>query len=427
MTTRFTAKSKSTSRFGVPPLETGYDSRSFPNDISIPSCGLEDVDRSLFNLFNQEIPLTVETNAGVKRVPIVLAGGEKWAILRKATPQDKNGTLIIPSIVIGRNNITQNVTDDITGRGINQNTGTLEIKRRLDGSNRGYQSLINRLYLRNQSNAAVDPLDELLDDQISTNREIGDLSDDPYVLDGGLLLPDRTNEIWETLVIPQPQFYTATYEVIIWTQYTQQMNSIVQSIITSFLPQGNCWKLETNKGYWFVASIDGNVFNAQNNFENMATEERIIKYQFTVTVPAYLLAGETPGQPVAVRRYVSNPSISFSISSESDLIPEVGTEPDVFLGADDPTLPLALRKTKRSDQRETNDSLLYKMGEDDPALKNLTRNRTSNTYRTISGIDGKGKPVKKKVKVLNQNLASGETVYNSITDLDGISIKSFDD
>lgn len=420
MTTRFNAGSKQNKRFGVGPLGTGYSEGTPSLDFTIPSVGIEDVDRALFNLFDKELPLAVETAQGTKRVPIILSSGEKWAMLRKATPVDKSGSLIIPAIVIGRTTISQNSADDITGRGINQNTGTIEIKRRISVDDTNYQALINRLLIPNQDNISVESSDD--PEQPTTQREVGDLSTDPTVMDGGFLLNDSTKSLMETIVIPQPQFYTATYDVIVWCQYTQQMNSIIQCLMSSFLPQGNAWRLETTKGYWFVAKVDGGTWNPQNNFDNMSAEERTLKYQFTITVPAYVIAGEQPGQPVPVRRFVSNPDISFSISAVDDeQVLDAGDVIDPFIGSDDPTLPKSFQ-TSRRDKRDTGDTRLYSTGEHDPARLNQQNTRVEATYRMITTIDGNGNVVKKPVRVKNVNRHTGETIWQSSFDLDGISV-----
>jgi len=427
VTTRYNAHKVQQTRFGVHPLKTGYEINSTSDDLTIPSVGLEDVDRALFNLFDNDIPLFVTTQQGTKKVPIVLSSGEKWALLKKGVPRDKVGGLIIPAIVIGRTNISQ-ASDDITGRGINQSTGVIEIKRRLNSTNRSYQNLINRTLIKNQANVVSELDDNVLSEQPTTEREIGDLSNNADVLDGGLLIDDKTKEIFETIVIPQPQFYTASYDVIIWCQYQQQMNSIVGELISSFLPQGNAWRIETQKGYWFIATIDGGTLSPQNNFDNMSSEERTIKYQFSINVPAYFLLSDQPGQPIPVRRFISNPSISFSISAnDPEQSLDSGTTIDPFLGADDPTLPRELQKIKRADQRDLNDTLLYKTGEHDPALTTKSRKRSLSTYRTVLGVDSKGNPVKKRIKVQNVNSYTGETIYSSSFDLDGISVVSVND
>lgn len=424
MPTRYNSKGKS--RFGVAPLPSGYDGNQSPT-LSLPPVGLEDTDRALFRLFDNEIPLQVKVQDGLKKVPVVFAAGERWALLKKGAPRDKGGSLILPIIVIGRTNISQSPNDDIAGRGINQQTGDIVIRRRLDSSDRGYQGLVNRLFIRNQLNVAVGVNDDPIEGQITTGRTIGNLKDDVTVVQGGLLVPDKKKNVWETIVIPAPQFYTATYEVIIWANYIQHMNQIVENIVSSFLPQGNQWKLDTEKGYWFIATVDGNLYNAQNNFEDFSQEERMVKYQFTIKVPSYILASATPGAPVPVRRYVSNPDVSFSTSTEGsgDVI---GVD-DPYLGADDPTLPHTDYESRTRGQRREGKTRLYPgkgdLSPHDPALESYGRNKPPK-YRKVIALDGKGNPVTKYVKVKSTNNFTGETVFSG-AELDGFSIVIVDD
>ena len=391
MPTRYNSKGKS--RFGVAPLPSGYDGNQSPT-FSLPPVGLEDTDRALFRLFDNEIPLQVKVQDGMKKVPVIFAAGERWALLKKGAPRDNRGSLILPIIVIGRTNISQSPNDDIAGRGINQQTGDIVIRRRLDSSDRGYQGLVNRLFIRNQLNVAVGVGDDPIYGQITTGRTIG-----------------IKKNVWETIVIPAPQFYTATYEVIIWANYIQHMNQIVENIVSSFLPQGNQWRLDTDKGYWFIATVDGNLYNAQNNFEDFSQEERMVKYQFTIKVPSYILASATPGAPVPVRRYVSNPDVSFSTSTDDsgDVIDVVD---DPYLGADDPTLPHTDYESRTRGQRNEGKTRLYPGKGDisphDPALESYGRNKPSK-YRKVIGLDGKGNPVTKFVKVKAKSTSVGLT------------------
>lgn len=435
MATRF--KTNSTRRFGQAPLPTGYDAESTPEGFTIPPVGIEDVDTSLFTLFDKEIPMQVtapdpETGAAImKPVPIIFAAGEKWAMLKKGrAPRDKNGTLILPLITIGRKNISQTPGDDVSGRGINQQGGELVIRRRLSQSDRHYQNLINRLLIKNQQNVAVGHDERTLDDQLTTSREVGDRSEEVEIRDGALLTPDRKNNVWETIVIPAPQFFTAEYEVIIWTQYEIQMNQIIEQLISSFLPQGNAWRLEAadregaKKGYWFVATVDGNLYTSQNNYEDMSTTERVIKYQFGIKVPAYILASRTPGAPVPIRRYVSVPTIDFTVSAGiSELDDELGVD-DPYLGADDPTLPLTDDPTARKDQRRDGTTRLYpnRISPHDPALETLPRGSRPARYKKIVVIDHLGNQVCRYVKIKTVNEHTGETVYSADTDLGGLKI-----
>jgi hypothetical protein len=423
MPIRYNSKSKQT--FGVSGLSTGYDSISTPTDLTIPAVGLDDVDRALFKLFDVEIPFQVRNEGGeTKDVPVIFAAAEKWALQkRRRALRDRNNTLILPLITIIRTAIQQSTSEDTVGRGINQQTGELMIKRRLDSSDRGYQSLINRLFLKHQVNVAVSSTQADVG-QLTTMRTIGDLEADPTVQDGGLLLPDKLNNAFETLVLPTPQFFTALYEVTIWTQYNQHMNQLLEQLVSSFLPQAQSWRIDTPKGYWFVARVDGDVFNAENNSDDMSQEERMIKYKFNVKVPAYVLATAVPGAPVPIKRYVSVPSITFDVGLGEQT--QVGTIDDPFLGADDPTLPTTEQSNGRRDRRQVGSTKLYPNKSEtsvhDPALGSIKRGLKPAQYKKIIGVDHNGKNVTKYVRVASTNRFTGETSFNSDIDLGDLSI-----
>lgn len=427
MTTRYNASPQPA--FGVAPLPTGYSRpASVPASFTIPPVGIEDVDRAIFKLFDTEIPLQVsDTDGGTKRVPIIFASGEKWALLRRGRPlRDKNKTLILPLITVMRNNLTQLPNEDIAGRGINQQVGEIVIRRRLADSDRSYQNLINRLFLRNQTNLAVNLDDGPIQDQLVTRRKIGELTDDPVIEDGGLLVSNRLDNVFETIVIPAPQFFTSTYEVTVWAQYTIQMNQIVENIISSFLPQGNAWKLDTQKGYWFIATVDGNLYTPETNFDDMSQEERMIKLKFNIKVPGYILTTSVPGAPVPIRRYVSSPVIQFETDVGTDITADTEGIEDPFLGADDPTLPLDDGKTRRRDQRVAGSTRLFPGSDNispyDPARAALFRGTEPVRYRKIIGINKAGKRIEKFVRIKSVNRHTGEVIYASDVDLGGLTI-----
>jgi hypothetical protein len=428
MTTRYTAESKS--RFGTPGLPSGYQGKSSP-DIVIPSVGIEDVDKALFALLNEEIPLIVTgQDTDAKRVPVIFAAGEKWALnKRMRVLKDRNGSLILPLCTAVRTSIVQDPTLDITGRGINQQTGEIVIHRRLDKSDRAYQTLINRLLLKHQSNLAVKP-GQGDAGQLTTLRDIGDLSDDPIVQQGGLLLPDRRNNVFETIVVPAPQFFTAKYDVTLWTQYTSHMNQLLEAMIASQLPQGQCWRLDTPKGYWFLANIDSSGMESDSNADDYAQSERLIRYKFVINVPGYILASSAPGAPVPIKRYVSTPSISFSVGVDDGVFAEPVGEDTPFLGADDPTLPLEHEsqgaRPPRRDARNRTDTRLLPPNSltnpDDPALKSLPRGTKPQQVVKVRGVDKNGRLTTRVYKVGGTTNSQGETVLASDANLGGLSI-----
>jgi hypothetical protein len=421
MTTRFNAKDEV--NYGVQGVKSGYDGQR--SDLFIPSCGVEDVDASLFNLFDKEIKFEVggQDSAELKKVPVIFAAGEKWALLKKGRPiRDKNNSLILPLITIMRTQIGQDTSRDIAGRGINQQTGEIVVTRRLASSDRNYQNLINKLLIEKQSNVAVNPVSgSAVSDssQLYTSRRVGSLSGNRQVHDGAFLLPNRKNNVYETIVVPSPQFYTATYEVVIWAQYMQHMNQILEKLISSFLPQAQSWKLTTPKGYWFIASVEGGSFNIESNFDDMSSAERFIKHKFTLTVPAYIWASSAPGTPIPVKRYISSPIINFQLATRS--LSEGGqeklsTDPKL-IGSDDPTLPLDETANVRSDQRRPG----WRVQRVQPYPGGIDKNDPALISRPDPELREFPRGSQPGVKIIDVNPSTGETVFTT-SDFDGLKI-----
>jgi hypothetical protein len=354
MTTRY----NSGDPFGVP---SGYAGANIPDDFELPSVGIEDVDRALFDFFDKELLLHVSNGRSgvVTKVPIIFAAGERWAMLKKNRAlRDKSGALILPLATIRRMDIQQDLANDIAGRGINQQTGELVIKRRLSPLDRTYQSIINKLGIVNQTNVA-DSTTTLL-----TERETGENALDADVVEGGLLAPKLGNNVWEIITIPSPQFYTVTYEITFWTQHMLHMNQIIDKIMSSYLPTANgTWRLETPKGYWFVAKVQDNLFTAADNAENITGEERVIRSKMTIKVPAYQVASTAPGIPKPIRRFVSAPLVSFP--SDDQLVNAFPERQDIYSGSDDPSAFFSLDgsvqpRERASHQAPTNNLIVTK-------------------------------------------------------------------
>jgi hypothetical protein len=311
MSTRFT-KSKSD---GVS-IDTGTEGNNIPDDIQIASCAIEDVDRALFNLFNKDIALFYNIDGTQKRIPVIFATGERFALLRrKKALRDKSGVLILPLISITRNAISQT-----TSLSHSQNQ-PIVIKKRLSESDPQYQNLINRESIKNQDNVSSEAH--------RTSTTTGSL--------GGTVATRRLESkkpfgigenIFEIITIPPPKFFTATYEVTIWTQYTQQMNNVITSIMSGYHDyNGRTYRIETDKGYWFVAKFDDGI-SYDSNYEDFSDEERIVRYSFSVTVPGYTVTPEYPGSQNQIRKFVSAPEISFeTIESNSFIHNEAGGSP----------------------------------------------------------------------------------------------------
>lgn len=367
-------------------LDSGYEGYTFEDEkgFYIPSCEIEDVDRAVVKLFESDIGFaanTVNTNVGGKNKTlqinkpfVILATGERFALVKRLRPpRDHQQMLLLPAISIRRTNIVQN-SEDIVGRGMNQYTGTLVIKTRLAQEDINYQNAINKLGLQNISTKP------------DSKREKGEFNSQvsEETRQGALLQPHIGNNIFEIIVIPQPQFYTITYEVVFWTNFMQHMNYMISTLFASFLPQGKMFRLNTEKGYWFMAYVDDEL--SRENIDDFVDQERIVRYSFTMQVKAFLLAPNGPGNPVPIRRYISAPEIKFELE-------------------------------------ETNTQIVsdYQVKEDSNILSDFEQNpkeslpKTSNqhylVYKEITNPNGT-KQIK-YVKITERNQKTGETAYTT--------------
>ena len=126
-------------------------------DFELPTASIEDIDRAVFDLFNEKLPLQVITNGDVKKVPVVFAAGERFALTRRKNPiRDENNTIILPIISITRADI--DFSPDQQGRGSAITVRDQEnyiVRKRLSKKDRQYQNLINKLGIKNQKKPKI--------------------------------------------------------------------------------------------------------------------------------------------------------------------------------------------------------------------------------------------------------------------------------
>lgn len=389
-------------------MNAGYEGEPVPeSDFYIPACGIADADAALKRLFAQDIGFHVrshQTNATtpdqgilpIMRPTIIFATGERWALAKKLhPPRDKNKTLILPAISIRRTGLSQ-TDDDITGRGISQHTGTLTIKRRLSREyDRDYQNINNTLSLSNL-NGSVVPIR-----RNATNYP----SNDPGVRDGGLLdqkvATSGNNNVWEVFQIPQPQFYTSTFEVVFWTQYTLQMNMLIEQLVSSYLPQSRSFKLQSDKGYWFMAYVEDN-YQSNDNFDDFKEAERVCRYTFTMKIKGYVIPGNASTDRVAIRRWISSPSIRFDVANTSgfkevqttnSLQKSLSPQEGVMDDGSTPSSPFNLTDLNSVSQDGSKAQNETEIGK----LRVIKQGDTSNRY----------------VSLIDRNQKNGETVYKA--------------
>ena len=302
MSTRYSKNQRD--GFSVP---QGYEGANVPDEIEVPSNTIEDVDKSVFELFDKQLPFQYDRSGTMTRVPVIFASGERFAILRRRKPlRDKTGALILPIISIMRTSVTQTNT---IGGGTSE-VETQVIKRKLSKEDSYYQRLINSRNEQNSRDLAIDSLRPDSEDRLRSER--GKLLSAPEGMQ-----PVLGKNFYEIYEIPPVKFFTAVYEITFWTQYTQQMNDLLMVMMSLY--QNNTqrtFRLQTSKGYWFVGYAGEQMSNG-DNFDGFADDERLIKYSFEMTVPSYLVGADFPGSMKTLRRFLSAPEISFASWYES--------------------------------------------------------------------------------------------------------------
>ena len=285
---------------------TGYEGENYTEDYVIPSCGVEDLDRAVFELFDKQMPLYYDLHGEKKRVPVIFATGERFAILRRKKPiTDRNGTLILPLVSISRGTI-----DNIPQKGIanNQMFPNIVTKRL------SQKDLVNRQLKNQEGLKNINGLDILSDADLN-------------------LKPRLDKNIVETIEMPAVKYFSANYEISIWSSFTQQMNKLLEAIMSSYtLNPGQQFKLETDKGYWFSAFVDSSL-SQDTNYADFTDAERYIRYNMTINATGYIIAPNIEGGKTALRSFMSAPEVSFDTHASNyiDLGPQKGspiTDPD---------------------------------------------------------------------------------------------------
>jgi len=275
---------------------TGYEGDG-NTDYVIPSCGVEDLDLSMFNLFDKEIPLYYDLHGETKKIPVIFATGERFALLRRKKPiADRNGALILPLISITRSSI-----ENVPSKGIaNNQMFPHVVTKRISEKDLEHRQRKNYEKLKN------------IDGQ--------DLAQDPDLS----LKPKLDRNIIETIEMPPVKYFGAMYEVSIWSSFTQQMNNIIETIINSYtLNPGQQFQLESDKGYKFSAFLDSSI-SQDTNYAEFTDAERYVKYNMTLNATGYIIAPNIIGGKTALRSFMSAPEVSFDVLTDyQDIEPQI--------------------------------------------------------------------------------------------------------
>jgi hypothetical protein len=234
--------------------------------IKTPKCTIYDVDNAIVSYLSDIIQLQIVENDKVIPVPIVFANGEKWAQIRaRGFMYDNSDKLMTPIVAVKRNSITER--DILKKLDVNWNPET------------------NDDYARNTL---------MFENPYSKRNRYDRFS----VLQG-------TRPRRELYISSVPEFVDVSYDLLLWTEYTEQMNSVVEQLMTfGGYAWGTTWK--------FVTQIQ------DYTFENASApgEDRVVKATIPITVKATLMMPYELRRSTLQKRY-SVKRIVFGSENES--------------------------------------------------------------------------------------------------------------
>jgi len=194
--------------------------------VKVPRVTLYDIDYAVYYHLTQKIKIQVVDNDTIIQVPVMFSNGEKWSQIRQhGYLRGADKKVLAPIMVIRRTGI---VTDD-------------------------------RLAM---SDGAAYKLFPYKKTSMQWDRTAGQY------------LKKDTVEYY---MVNFPDYVIVSYELIIWTDLQEQMNSIVQSIIpTGFTAWGDT--------HTFTTSVE----DITHDNVNVPGEDRLIKTTMTLRVDGYL-------------------------------------------------------------------------------------------------------------------------------------------
>tara|TARA_R110000851_G_scaffold107635_4_gene228061 strand:- start:22 stop:1575 length:1554 start_codon:yes stop_codon:yes gene_type:complete len=213
----------------------GYDVSRKDDNVKNFSIGLMDIDATIVYYFNNVIKPKVIENDETIKVPIMYANPERWASVQKTGYlYDNKKQLIIPLIAFKRSSVEKDTTMGV-----------------------------------DKFNPQEPKLQYTFQKQYTQENRY-----DKFSVQQGL---NAAKELYSVAV---PDYVKLSYEFVIWTSYTEQMNAIVEQLIYS---EGAYWGEEGR--FKFRTSID----SYTDASEVTVNKERIIKTTFSVTMNGYLI------------------------------------------------------------------------------------------------------------------------------------------
>tara|TARA_R110000868_G_scaffold75600_1_gene217942 strand:+ start:2087 stop:3283 length:1197 start_codon:yes stop_codon:yes gene_type:complete len=225
--------------------------------------GLQDLDYAVKYYFDEVIKPTIDDFGSKRQVPVMYGSPERWKNIQEdGYFRDREGKIMAPIIAYKRTAVTKNRA---LGNKVDANHPqiyyTQEVKYTQKNKYDQFSKLTNRIPVRTFVNTVM------------------------------------------------ADYVDITYEVVVWTDFVEQMNNIVESIMYS---EGSFWG--EKERFKFRAKID----SFTNTTDALQDSERVVRTNFTITLFGYIV-------PDAINKHLSE-KLSDKTFSTAEMIIETGVD-----------------------------------------------------------------------------------------------------
>ena len=244
---------------------------SMPSDLdkefSIVASSFEDIDLSLYNFVDNTLNLHTTTNKGIEKVPIIWVGSERaFQIKNNRDYRDSVGKLRLPLISIERASVEKDKAFK----------GNIQAHVPVDKDVREYRQGAFKLVskLNHEKTRAF---------QAAEAKKKKGQSYFPH---------DSKKFVYDEFYIPLPVYVKVMYNVVLRTEYQQQMNDLVMPFIAR-PGQLNHFVLRDN-GKMYEAFIES--YDATNNLNALGQDERKFETKVSIRVLGYITGDGSANQ-----------------------------------------------------------------------------------------------------------------------------------
>ena len=245
-------------------LNRGREISRTGDSVKSISVGFMDIDKTIFYYFDNVIKPIIKENGEIVKVPIIYSNPEKWAAIQKqGFIRDHKNKIMAPVIAFRRTSFSKDETIPVD---------------------------------------KLNPMDPKLHMTFEKRYSKENRYDKLTALKG--ITPKR--ELYSVAV---PDYVNISYDFIVWTNFTDQMNEIIEKINWN---EGSYWG-EPGK-FRFRATIDS--FDDASEYEDTT---RRIKTSFSLALRGYLLPDEYPPTAVNTQKFITPKQIVINDNTDMNI------------------------------------------------------------------------------------------------------------